>query len=158
MRQVCYGPFWGLELGLGEAEKNCPDGARRMVFHKTVRSVVGTSGACYLWVMKKRIHDRTQIDGDVAARQEGFGPASDRHDLAASSRQSGDLQGISGVADADSESVQELIEEGQYYEAAVVSGVEDAPDADEGPIKTREVAEDDVPAEYTDQDSDEPKE
>jgi hypothetical protein len=108
--------------------------------------------------MKKRIHNRTQIDGDVAARQEGFGPASDRRDSAASSGQSGDLQGISGVADADSESVQELIEEGQYYEAAVVSGVEDAPDADEGPIKTREVAEDDVPAEYTDQDQDDPKE
>lgn len=108
--------------------------------------------------MKKRIHDRTQIDGDVAARQEGFGPASGRHDPAASSGQSGDLQGISGVADADSESVQELIEEGQYYEAAVVSGVEDAPDADEGPVKTREVSEDDVPSEYTDQDRDEPKE
>ncbi|HEV2383390.1 MAG TPA: hypothetical protein VG206_26810 [Terriglobia bacterium] len=108
--------------------------------------------------MKKRIHDRTQIDGDVAARQEGFGPASDRRDRAATSGQSGDLQGISGVADADSESVQELIEEGQYYEAAVVSGVEDAPDADEGPVKTHEVPEDDVPAEYTDQDRDEPKE
>jgi len=103
--------------------------------------------------MKKRIHDRTQIDGDFAARQEGFEPASDRVNATGRSGQAGDLQGISGVADADSESVEELVEEGQYYEAAVVSGVEDAPDADEGPIKTREVPEDDVPEEYRDADA-----
>jgi len=108
--------------------------------------------------MKKRIHNKTQIDGDVAARQEGFGPASERQSSARFAGHAGDLQGLSDVADADSESVEELIEEGQYYEAAVVSGVEDAPDADEGPVKTREVPEDDVPSEYTDQDRDEPKE
>jgi hypothetical protein len=101
--------------------------------------------------MKKRIHKRTQIDGDVAARQEGFGPASEREDPAHGSGQAGDLQGLSGVADADSESVEELVEEGQYYEASVVSGVEDAPDADEGPVKTHEVPEDDVPPEYLEQ-------
>jgi hypothetical protein len=62
--------------------------------------------------------------------------------------QSGDTQGLSGVADADFESVRELTEEGQYLEAEVVDGVENAPSADEGPVKTREVPEDDVPAEY----------
>lgn len=103
--------------------------------------------------MKKRIHKQTQIDGDVAARQEGFGSATDRDDAARRSAQAGDLQGLSGVADADSESVEELVGEGQYYEAAVVSGVEDAPDADEGPVKTHEVSEDDVPEEYRDQDN-----
>lgn len=108
--------------------------------------------------MKKRIHNVTQIDGDVAARQEGFGPPSDRRDPTGTSGQAGDLQGISGVAEADSESIEELVEEGQYYEAAIVSGVEDAPDADEGPIKTREVREDDVPEEYIDRDNESPKE
>lgn len=68
------------------------------------------------------------------------------------------MQGLSGVADADSESVEQLVEEGQYYEAAVVSGVEDAPDADEGPVKTREVPEDDVPDEYVEQNKESAKE
>jgi hypothetical protein len=105
--------------------------------------------------MKKRIHNRNQIDGDVAARQEGFGPASDR-DRPRGSGHAGDLQGLSGVAEADSESVEELLEEGQSYEAAAVSGVEDAPDADEGPVRTREVPEDDVPEEYVDQERESP--
>lgn len=65
-----------------------------------------------------------------------------------SAGQSGDTQGLSNVAEADSESVEELVEEGQFFEAAVVSGVEKAPDADEGPVKTREVRDDDVPDEY----------
>ena len=72
--------------------------------------------------------------------------------------QSGDLQGLSDDAGADSESVRELVEEGQYFEAAVVSGVEDAPDADAGPIRTHERREDDVPREYTDRVPDEPQE
>lgn len=50
----------------------------------------------------------------------------------------------------DSESVTELVEEGQAYEAGIVDGVENAPDADERPIKTGEVPEDDVQPEYRD--------
>lgn len=42
--------------------------------------------------------------------------------------QSGDVQGLSGVEDVDSESVEELAEEGQDYEAEIVSGVERAAD------------------------------
>jgi hypothetical protein len=102
--------------------------------------------------MKKRIHQKTEIDGDVEARQEGFGPARERQDPARTSGHAGGLQGLSDVADADSESVEELVQEGQYYEAAAVSGVEDAPPADEGPVRTREVPEDDVPEEYTELD------
>jgi len=66
------------------------------------------------------------------------------------STQSGDTQGLSDRPGADSESVKELTEEGQYLEAEAVEGVEDAPDADAGPIKTKEVPEDDVPGEYRD--------
>ncbi|HWC95432.1 MAG TPA: hypothetical protein VG456_01750 [Candidatus Sulfopaludibacter sp.] len=65
-----------------------------------------------------------------------------------SAGQSGDTQGLSDTEDVDSESVEELIEEGQSYEAAVISGVENAPNADEGEIRTKEVPEDDVPDEY----------
>jgi len=64
----------------------------------------------------------------------------------------GDFGGISVVEDVDSESAKELLEEGQAFEAGVISGVEDAPDADQGPVRTREVPEDDVPKEYDDQD------
>ena len=67
---------------------------------------------------------------------------------AASAGQSGDLQGLSGSEESENESVRELIEEGQFYEAAAVEGVENAPDADEGEVRTREVPEDDVPDEY----------
>jgi N utilization substance protein A len=62
--------------------------------------------------------------------------------------QSGDIQGLSRGEIADSESVTELAEEGQDYEAGVISGVENAPDADQGEVRTHEVPEDDVPEEY----------
>lgn len=62
--------------------------------------------------------------------------------------QSGDTQGLSNVEEATSESVLELVEEGQAFEAGIISGIENAPDADAGPIRTREVREDDVPREY----------
>jgi len=64
--------------------------------------------------------------------------------------QSGDIEGLPRAAVADSESVEELAEEGQAFEAGIVDAVENAPDADEGPIRTREVPEDDVPEEYLD--------
>jgi len=98
---------------------------------------------------KRRLHNENQIEGDVAGRQEGFGPESERDGRGPSTAgQSGDLQGLSPIADADSESVDELLGEGQSLEAAIVSGVEDAPEADQGPVRTHEVLEDDVPGEY----------
>lgn len=66
----------------------------------------------------------------------------------ATAGQSGDLQGLDGTATADSESVQELLEEGQYFEAEAVSGVENAPEPDQGEVRTKQVPEDDVPPEY----------
>jgi len=75
---------------------------------------------------------------------------------AESAGQSGDLQGLSAREEADSESVTELIEEGQFYEAELVDAVENAPPADAGPLRPRRRAEDDLPPEYADQDPDEP--
>jgi hypothetical protein len=71
---------------------------------------------------------------------------------ARSGGQSGDLQGLSNVQSADSESVDELLEEGNAFEAEVVKGIQEVPDADEGEIRTHEVPEDDVPAEYLEKD------
>ena len=67
-----------------------------------------------------------------------------------SGEQSGDLQGLSRLEAADSESVDELLEEGNAFEADVVAGVESADDADEKEVHTHEVPEDDVPEEYLD--------
>ena len=66
--------------------------------------------------------------------------------------QSGDTQGLSRRSYDDSESVEELMEEGQYMEAEAVSGVENAPDADQGEVRTRQFPEDDVPEEYQNED------
>jgi hypothetical protein len=69
-----------------------------------------------------------------------------------SAGQSGDLQGLSGAEDVGSESVDELLEEGNSFEAGIVAGVEDSGDADEREVRAREVPEDDVPGEYLDND------
>ena len=65
-----------------------------------------------------------------------------------SAGQSGDTQGLSDLAEAGSESVEELVEEGQYFEAEVIAGIENAPDADVAEVHTKQVPEDDVPDEY----------
>ncbi len=65
--------------------------------------------------------------------------------------QSGDIEDLSEVEDVDSESVEELLEEGQAFEAGVISGVEEADD-EFGEVRTREVPVDDVPQEYLDED------
>jgi hypothetical protein len=64
----------------------------------------------------------------------------------------GDLQGISIIEDVDSESADELLEEGQAFEAGIVTGVESAGNAEESEVITHEVPEDDVPKEYDDED------
>jgi hypothetical protein len=71
---------------------------------------------------------------------------------AASAGQSGDTQGLSRRDYLDSESVEELLEEGQYMEAEALSGVEGARDPDQGEVRTRQFPEDDVPEEYKDED------
>ena len=76
----------------------------------------------------------------VRREPKGTGPGS--------AGQSGDTQGLSDVEEAGSESVEELVEEGQSFEAEVISGVENAPDPDVDEVHTREVPEDDVPAQY----------
>jgi hypothetical protein len=73
----------------------------------------------------------------------GLGPAA--------GGQSGDNQGLSRKEFAGSESVEELAEEGQDYEAEVVAGVQNARDPDQGEVTTKEVPEDDVPTEYDEQ-------
>ena len=66
--------------------------------------------------------------------------------------QSGDIQELNDGAYADSESAEELLEEGNTFEAGIVAGVEDSLDPDQGEVRTRQFPEDDVPEEYLDDD------
>ncbi len=91
---------------------------------------------------KKRVRYKSQSVNTLAFPPERPG--------ASSGGQSGDLQGLSGIERADSESVDELIEEGNAFEADVVAGGESAGNNDEKEVRTREVPEDDVPGEYLD--------
>jgi hypothetical protein len=91
-----------------------------------------------------RVRSKREMVDTVTFEPAGLG--------ARSGGQSGDLQGLSNARRANSESVDELLEEGNSFEAEVVKGVEDAGDADEGEVHTHEVPEDDVPGEYLDKD------
>jgi|SRR5580700_9366715 hypothetical protein len=92
----------------------------------------------------KRAKPRGKSDGGDAVVFEPTGLG------ARSGGQSGDLQGLSNRAGSDSESVDELLEEGNAFEAEIVKGIEDVPDA--GEVRTHEVPEDDVPDEYLEKD------
>jgi hypothetical protein len=76
----------------------------------------------------------------------------EREKASRSAGQSGDLQGLRDTEGADSESVKELLEEGNAFEAGVVAGVEHVEDNEAREVHTHEVPEDDVPEEYLDQD------
>lgn len=91
---------------------------------------------------KKQSRKKSQRTGSLSFSAQGPGSRS--------GEQSGDLQGLSRVEAADSESVDELVEEGNAFEADVVAGVESADDADEKEVHTHEVPEDDIPEEYLD--------
>ena len=90
--------------------------------------------------MKHQADEGTRTYATVASG-DAKGPAG-------SAGQSGDTQGLSDVAEAGSESVEELLEEGQSFEAEAIGGVQDAPDADVAEVHTRQFPEDDVPPEY----------
>ncbi|MFZ1136073.1 MAG: hypothetical protein WAN69_14065 [Candidatus Korobacteraceae bacterium] len=59
---------------------------------------------------------------------------------------------MSDVEVADFESPDELLEEGNAFEAGIVAGVEDARRATPSEVHTHEILEDDVPKEYLDPD------
>jgi hypothetical protein len=90
--------------------------------------------------MSKKPDDGMRTYRTVSTKEKGTGPGS--------AGQSGDTQGLSDLAEAGSESVEELVEEVQFFEAELINGVENAPDADEKEVRTKQVPEDDVPTEY----------
>jgi len=95
--------------------------------------------------LKKQVRGKSQSVDTEAFGLEGLGVRE--------VEQLVDLQGLSNIQSANSESVDELLEEGNAFEADVVKGVEDADGADEREVRTHEVPQDDVPGEYLDKSS-----
>ena len=97
---------------------------------------------------KKIIRKRKATRSKRRAVRKGLGPSNWRvSEVAAveptglgpnAAGQSGDIEGLSTVASGDSESVAELVEEGQGLEAEKVNGVENAPDPDEAEVTTHD--------------------
>jgi hypothetical protein len=119
-------------------KKLAPKKARAKTKAVTRKTAVGKASR------KKRVRGKSQTVDSVSYAPEGL--------AARSGGQSGALQGLSSIEGADSESVDELLEEGNTFEAEAVKGVQDADDADESEVHTHEVPQDDVPGEYRDKD------
>ena len=102
-----------------------------------------TTGARTPTALRTRVRGKSQ-----SVDTEAFAPEALRE---GSGVQSGDLQGLSNIEGADSESVAELSEEGNAFEADAVAGVEHAGDTDQKEVRTHEVPQDDVPGEYLDE-------
>src|SRR6202140_908237 len=100
-----------------------------------------TTGARTPTALRTRVRGKSQSVDTEAFALEG---------QRARGGESGDLQGFSNLEGADSESVADLIEEGNAFEADAVTGVEHAGDTDEKEVHTHEVPQDDVPGEYLD--------
>jgi hypothetical protein len=100
----------------------------------------------------REIDERSpELKGDLEAQLDELG-TDPRQVGEDSAGQSGDPQRLSTIEDANEESVEELAETDQAFEAAVVEGVEDAADHPERPVHTHEEygRPDDVPPDKRD--------
>ena len=122
----------------------------------------GQTGCAEKACRKKEVVAEEEIAGKKEIGKENHAPPRGRNQSGDSKRPSRSGRGVSRTVRRyaraltqsydDSESVEELMEEGQYMEAEAVSGVENAPDADQGEVRTRQFPEDDVPEEYQNED------
>ena len=79
--------------------------------------------------------ERSKRDNEAQLDEQGTDPGQVGPDSAG---QSGDMQGLSQEADAADESVEELADTDQAYEAGIVQGIEDADDHPGRPVHTHE--------------------
>ncbi len=87
---------------------------------------------------KKRDERSEELKGDNQAQLNELGAANTAQVGAFSGGQSGDVQALSEIAEANEESVEELMETDQVYEAEAVKGVEDAASHPEWPVHPHE--------------------
>lgn len=133
---------------------------KRAVARKPARSSKTRRTAAHKVAPVNAVRKRTVASTTIAAGMKAVRPKSQSVETVPFRRagkgsrlggRSGDLQGLSDVESSNSESVDELLEEGNSFEADVVMGVEDAADAAGREVRTHEVLQDDVPGEYRDE-------
>jgi hypothetical protein len=78
----------------------------------------------------KKIKEREAGPDEIGSDPRQVGPGS--------AGQSGDTQGLPNLGEAAPESVEELVEDDQVYEAEVIEGVEEAGDHPEQPVPSHE--------------------
>src|SRR5579864_2398331 len=119
----------------------------------TPKTLAKTKGISKKAAGKKKSLAKTRSGQTVNENRRNAGrrPGSSPFSPVSSGLQSGDMQGLSNIENVDSESVDELLEEGNAFEAGIVSGVEDSRAREGKEVRTREVPEDDVPGEYLDE-------
>jgi len=135
-----------LEWGVVDSDERRPKNmsAKKRKAGKSKRAKLARTGTTKKKAQNVKAHGKANTAELVSYGRRGLG--------ARSGGQAGDTQGISSRVDLDSESVEELLEEGQSFEAEALNGVENAPDPDQGEVRTRQLPEDDVPEEYREQD------
>jgi hypothetical protein len=132
-------------VGRGTQKKKLPGRTARKKSRTKAKAVVRKkSGKKTAIVPKSRSREQVYVVETLVGL--------DKEPRTASGLQSGDLQGLSNEEVVDSQSVDELLEEGNAFEAGVVAGVEDSKDSGTREVRTREVPVDDVPEEYLDRD------
>lgn len=104
---------------------------RRRLF----QSVATTWPSILDWLMEVFMVERNLRDSEARLDELGSDPGQVGSDSAG---QSGDTQGLSQDPDATNESVEELADTDQPYEAGIVEGVEDADEHPERPVHTHE--------------------
>src|SRR6266853_5784925 len=123
---------------------------RKPVKKKVGKKLVKKNSAPKKKLALKKATVKTKAIGRkaIVKKTEGAKPVNAFNKPSRPAVQAGDLQGLSNAETVDSESVGELVEEGNAFEAEVVAGVQDAGSQRE--VRTHEVPEDDVPGEYLD--------
>jgi len=81
--------------------------------------------------------ERSSLDPN----RKGLIPQEQDSSHTAKGRLSGDVQNLSQDELSDSESVEELVAEGQDFEGELIEGIENAPPADQGEVRTHAPAE-----------------
>jgi len=129
--------------------KSAKKGSRRLTKAKISKPATRTRASSKPKVQKSKRAKSVSAEKELKREFQGRNLAMGARAL---SRRPEDLAGVSRAEQADSESVDELVQEGNLFEAGAVAGVQEADDADEKEVHTHELPEDDVPEEYLDKD------
>ena len=99
-----------------------------------MRETAGVSNALKSYCQRRSIFVLVKQPGESRFVRDDLTPQ--EKPGAAKEKLAGDLQELSTQELSDAESVEELTEEGQDLEGELIKGIEDAPEAEQGQVKT----------------------